>query len=371
MLPSGGSVSWGYVSGSSVNFPSSFPPVSNIAFAYKPETQELSLSLLTGIYVNGNTCAAPQIASGIKKTLGRFYLRNTLPWIIGQPVALNWLASSGAVMYVNCSSTLTNFNTIETRSLSAPCTLTTCTVTTSNSNITACNSYTWTNGITYTNSGVYTYSNTNGSGCLNVDTLHLTINNCNTYVSLTTYLQGYYASSGLMYPALFNQGGTNNSAVVDNITLELHSAVSPYNLISSSTGILQTNGTASIQYSGLFSGNYYLVVKHRNTLETWSSNPLTINAGATVNYNFSTDSTKAFGNNLVKVENGIWALYSGDINQDRKIDISDMHDLESDINNSLFGIYKTDINGDANVDIFDSPIVEQNIATNRISIFPN
>ncbi len=43
----------------------------------------------------------------------------------------------------------------------------------------ACDSYTWVNGDgqTYTTSGDYTYSHTDNNGCIQVDTLHLTINN--------------------------------------------------------------------------------------------------------------------------------------------------------------------------------------------------
>ncbi|WP_298395115.1 LamG-like jellyroll fold domain-containing protein, partial [Flavobacterium sp.] len=53
---------------------------------------------------------------------------------------------------------------------------------TSSETITACNTYTWPeNGVTYTSSGVYTNTTTNASGCPNVATLNLTIQNSTTY----------------------------------------------------------------------------------------------------------------------------------------------------------------------------------------------
>ena len=51
------------------------------------------------------------------------------------------------------------------------------TPTTSTTNESVCDSYTW-NGITYTGSGTYTYSTTNANGCDSTATLNLTINNC-------------------------------------------------------------------------------------------------------------------------------------------------------------------------------------------------
>ena len=47
--------------------------------------------------------------------------------------------------------------------------------TTTSETQTACGSYTW-NGTAYTTSGDYTFTSTNASGCPNVATLHLTIN---------------------------------------------------------------------------------------------------------------------------------------------------------------------------------------------------
>lgn len=360
ILPAGGAVTWGFVTGSAPNYPLSFPPSSNITFDYRAASRELSVTLLTNVYLNGNTCSAPQIGAGVTKKIGRFYLRNTLPWVIGQQVGFAWSTTSGAVLYVNCASTVSNFNTVENRILSAPCSLTTCAVTTSVTSVSTCSSYTWLggNGSTYTESGTYVYTHTNGSGCLFADTLHLTINSCSSLVNLNMFLQGYYAGSNLMQPVLSNQGIGNSMVNVDSVTIDLRSSGYPYTLVATATGMLHTDGTVSVTYPAL-NGTYYIAVRYKNAIETWSAAPVNITAGIT-NYNFTSAASKAFGSNMVEVETGVWAVYTGDIINDQNIDISDYSIWESDYNELNSGYYSTDLNGDGNVDISDYSIWESN-----------
>ncbi|MBL7753414.1 MAG: hypothetical protein JNM44_02970, partial [Chitinophagaceae bacterium] len=95
-------------------------------------------------------------------------------------------------------------------------------------------------------------------------------------------------------------------------------------------------------------------IKHRNAIETWSSNPLVIDdLLETVHYNFSVLASHAYGSNQTEVEAGTWALYSGDINQDGVVDGLDYNDWESDNNNFGAGYLATDLNGDGIVDGLD------------------
>jgi hypothetical protein len=94
------------------------------------------------------------------------------------------------------------------------------------------------------------------------------------------------------------------------------------------------------------------------------------NTGTTTYYDFTTSANKAYGANQSEVENGVWALFSGDINQDENIDLLDLNNIEIDINNFLFGYLATDINGDGNVDLLDIPIVEGNINDFIFSLKP-
>lgn len=58
----------------------------------------------------------------------------------------------------------------------------------------------------------------------------------------------------------------------------------------------------------------------------------------------------------------MFAIYSGDVNQDGVIDITDQADLSNDLSNFAFGYLNTDLNGDSVVDISDQAILDNNLA---------
>ena len=104
--------------------------------------------------------------------------------------------------------------------------------------------------------------------------------------------------------------------------------------------------------------SYYIVVKHRNSVETWNSNPLSF-GGTTVSYNFSSSAGQAFGNNL-KLIAGKYVVQVGDINQDGIIDANDFVAVDNDAANFLSGYLNTDVNGDGFVDEADFTMVNSN-----------
>lgn len=178
-------------------------------------------------------------------------------------------------------------------------------------------------------------------------------------INLKVFLEGFYdATTHTMRPVSVNQGTGTNSTEVDTITLELRDATTTSNTIASTTAIVTTNGNVACVFSPARNGNYYLVVKHRNSIETWSANPVAISS--TSSYDFTNFPNKAFGGNMYEVEPGVWAIYSGDINQDGSVDNSDYSLWEIDANNFAFGNYNSDLNGDGNVDNSDYSIWEGN-----------
>ena len=72
----------------------------------------------------------------------------------------------------------------------------------------------------------------------------------------------------------------------------------------------------------------------------------------------------------MQLENGVWALYSGDINLDGNVDNSDYGLWESDANSFANGNYSTDLNGDGNVDNSDYAIWEGNANEFIYAIIP-
>ncbi|NBP75154.1 MAG: hypothetical protein EBU61_03875, partial [Crocinitomicaceae bacterium] len=180
--------------------------------------------------------------------------------------------------------------------------------------VTAVGTYTWANnGQTYSASGTYTGNVVN---CV-IQVLDLTITPVQPGVlSLKVYLEGYYLSGGQMRSALANSGVGTNNAISDTIKVQLRSQSSPNASVLSANVLLSTNGTASISIPpSLIGGNYYIAVYHRNSLQTWSSSAIAITGNTS--FDFTTSSSQAYGTASMKqVENGVWALYSGDHNQD-------------------------------------------------------
>ena len=116
ILPSGTNTeTWGYVGSS--DFPLSYPTTGGPTFIYNSGTKQFSLSTGTSAYANGATCAAPNIAAGETKKLGRYYVRNSQNFVAGQSVGMTWVTSAAIVGYVNCSQTTSAFSNSGTRTL--------------------------------------------------------------------------------------------------------------------------------------------------------------------------------------------------------------------------------------------------------------
>ncbi len=164
-------------------------------------------------------------------------------------------------------------------------------------------------------------------------------------------------SEGFYYP-LFNQLSRKDTFVV-----YLRNNVSPFSLFDSAKSIID-----SLSLSGQFSfanaktGIYYVSIKHLNSIETWSKDggEYLVNDNSIYNYDFTTSSSQAYGNNL-KLKSGKYCLYSGDVNQDGFITLFDVIPIYNDAANFVYGEYlKTDLTGDNIVDLTDVTICYNN-----------
>jgi hypothetical protein len=69
--------------------------------------------------------------------------------------------------------------------------------------------------------------------------------------------------------------------VCDSVTVELHSTTSPFALLYTTKNVLATNGTGSFLFPSATLGNsYYVVIHHRNSIETWSKLPITFSSSS-------------------------------------------------------------------------------------------
>ncbi|MBK8601481.1 MAG: hypothetical protein IPN80_13825 [Flavobacterium sp.] len=155
---------------------------------------------------------------------------------------------------------------------------------------------------------------------------------------------------------------------MDDITVELRNATT-FALVATTNAILKTNGTATCTFNTSYTGSYYIAVKHRSAVETWSNGSVLFSTNP-VSYDFSNAANKAFGNNMLQVETGIWALFNGDTNQDALVDTQDYTSWESDYLNSVFGYTANDLNGDGLVDTQDYTIWESNYLLSVFSSTP-
>lgn len=163
----------------------------------------------------------------------------------------------------------------------------------------------------------------------------------------------------------FYNSGTN-TMISDSIKVCLRSNVSPYNKIDSSMGILNSSGVCSVSFNNAANGaNYYLQLKHRNALETWSKTTQVFTSFV-MNYNFTTDSAKAYGNNMKK-SGTKWVLFEGDADQDGNVDVNDITSIYNDQLNLTSGYVSTDVNGDNFVDVNDV-VVAYNNSLNVVNV---
>jgi len=150
----------------------------------------------------------------------------------------------------------------------------------------------------------------------------------------------------------------------DTVTLYLRDGTSPYRMRDSARAVID-----SISFSGLYtffetpSGTYYLVVRHFNSIETWSkSGGELLEADSSIyNYDFTTTISQAYGNNLNLI-GGKYCVYSADVNQDGIVDGSDGALVDNDAFNFVTGYVVTDLNGDGIVDGSDYLITDNNSA---------
>jgi PKD repeat protein len=177
-------------------------------------------------------------------------------------------------------------------------------------------------------------------------------------LNLTLFLEGLFNGTA-MNKAKNATGDQFSGTIADQITVELHNSTSPYALVAGPYTVnINQNGTTALTVPASFGASYYIVVKHRNSVETWNGSPVSF-SGASVSYNFTSSAAQAYGNNL-KLVSGNYVVYGGDVNQDGVIDTGDLTAVDNDSKDFLTGYLNTDVNGDGIVNASDLPLVNSN-----------
>ncbi|MBK9332682.1 MAG: proprotein convertase P-domain-containing protein [Ignavibacteria bacterium] len=154
----------------------------------------------------------------------------------------------------------------------------------------------------------------------------------------------------------------SNALIPDTIFTYLREIEVPYNIVSSSKALYHTSGSATLSFGNInYLQEYYLQVGHRNTIETWAASKLRFTE-LTPFYRFDVTDTTVFGNNELIVDTSPvrYGMYSGDVNQDGTIDLTDGSLIDNDAFNFNSGYLPTDTNGDGIIDVADAVFADNN-----------
>ncbi len=224
------------------------------------------------------------------------------------------------------------------------------------------------NGVAKFNDETYSTSDADARSIVNAP---VNIGNCFPLLELTMMLEGYYAGGGTMQPVLLNQAVKSVSYLqADSVTIELRPEANPSTAFASIKGVVMTDGKITCALpAGAANNSYYIVVYHRSSVQTWS-NPVSINPSFTT-YDFTTSASQSFADNASFVDAGVFAFYSGDLNQDEFVDGNDYPTFDAGNSLGLSGdYYAEDMNGDGFVDGNDYPLFDQNNSLGISSIHP-
>ena len=182
-----------------------------------------------------------------------------------------------------------------------------------------------------------------------------------TLTLTSVLLEGLYNGAGAMRQAQGSTGAQWPAGIADHITVELHSGENYSTIAYTASDVeLTISGSAVVTIPAEFAGSYYITVRHRNSIETTTSVPVSF-AGSVINQSFSSRAN-VFGGNLKASGDGRFLIYGADVNQDGIVDTGDMNDVDNGSAAILFGYNANDVNGDGLVDTSDMNLVDNNSA---------
>ncbi|MEO8664228.1 MAG: endonuclease/exonuclease/phosphatase family protein [Ignavibacteria bacterium] len=200
----------------------------------------------------------------------------------------------------------------------------------------------------------------------------------NTAVSVSVANALHYASDHLPVYAAFEFGSATivNVNVIpegmynislnklnrrDSVSVNLRNIFPPYSIVDSSKSVIDSiTFIAPSIFRRAGNGSYFVVVKTINSVETWSkTGGMHFYTDSLMNYDFTSSPGQAFGNNLI-LKGVEYCIYSGDVNADGIVNLTDILVTFNDGVNFLTGYNPSDINGDNTVNLQDLILVYNN-----------
>lgn len=176
--------------------------------------------------------------------------------------------------------------------------------------------------------------------------------------NLKLFIEGYYLPN------------TNNMISHDTVQVYIRSFTSPFGIVDSAKGPVTMSGNVMLNFGNVQNNvNYFVVVKHRNSIETWSRPNGVMFTGDHLNFDFSLSNGQSYGANQKQVDQTpvTYSFFGGDANQDGNVDVSDIVNVYNDVLNVASGYLDTDMTGDNFVDAQDL-ILTYNNARNVVGV---
>jgi hypothetical protein len=210
-------------------------------------------------------------------------------------------------------------------------------------------------------------------------------------VKIKVFLQGAYNNNGTMFTTLNDDGylpdkqpysvspwnykGSETvqsfpSNIVDWVLVELRTSKDPASTVAEQAALLRSdgiitdlNGNDYLSFANLNTGNYYIVVEHRNHLSVMSSAPVTLPSQNSIFYDFTNSPNKAYGtNSMADLGNGVYGMYGGDADANGSINDDDINYIGTFLFQNGYNNADTDMNGSVNV--LDYKLPKQNSQVN-------
>lgn len=175
-----------------------------------------------------------------------------------------------------------------------------------------------------------------------------------TNFKISLAIQGYYDQTN------------NRMNKSDTVRALLRNASAPFAIADTSSAVIDSATlTGNFKFTKAVSGNYYIVLRHRSFVETWSkAGGENYNAMSFSTYDFTSSSSKAYGSNMIQTDVSPvrFAVYNGDVTQDGNINLTDIVAIFNDAAVFSNGYYNTDLTGDNTVNLQDVIIASNNAA---------
>lgn len=173
------------------------------------------------------------------------------------------------------------------------------------------------------------------------------------------YSQSKTLSAKILIEGRYNS--VSGRMIPDTIKIKLRNSAPPYNIVDSAIAASDSLGNCIFSFSAVQNGvNYYIVVNHRNSIDTWSSSGVTFSSNS-LYYDFTVSASQAYGNNL-KQKGSKFCVYSGDVNKDDIVDLTDLIFIYNKASKFTSGYTQGDLNGDEIVDLTDLILTYNNAA---------